>query len=60
MNRNGTSTRDERLSIRVTSALKKAVERSAAKDRRTVADWVTLMLEKATRRQARKDGDKRP
>ena len=48
MNQKGPITRDARLSIRVPRALKKTIERHAAKDRRTVADTVILMLEEAT------------
>ena len=60
MYRKGTDTRDARLSIRVPLALKKAVERHAAKDQRTVADTVILMLEEATQRPRRSGKVSRP
>lgn len=51
MNQKGPRARDARLSIRVPRALKETIARHAAKDRRTVADTVILMLEEATQRQ---------
>ncbi len=59
MNRKGLYTRDARLSIRVPHALKQAVERHAARDRRTVADTVILMLEEATERSVRRSSRRR-
>lgn len=60
MNRKGADTRDARLSLRVPRSLKAAVERHAAKDRRTVADTVILMLEEATQRPRRSTKAPRP
>ncbi|HTR51103.1 MAG TPA: hypothetical protein VMJ10_10385 [Kofleriaceae bacterium] len=45
MNRKGTTTRDTRLSVRVPIALKRAIEREAVRDQRTVADVVIATLE---------------
>jgi hypothetical protein len=59
MQKKGIITRDARLSIRVPSALKEAIERHAAKARRTVADTVIPMLEEAMQRVARRGSDKR-
>jgi hypothetical protein len=58
MNQKGPITRDTRLSIRIPSALKKATERWAAKNRRSVADAVILMLEEVTRGDMSKDSVK--
>lgn len=59
MNKKGLITRNARLSIRVPSTLKEAIERHAAKVRLTVADTVIPMLEESMRRVARKGSDKR-
>jgi hypothetical protein len=49
MYQKGPATRDARLSLRIPRKLKKAIARWAARDRRTVADAVILMLEEVTR-----------
>jgi uncharacterized protein (DUF1778 family) len=36
--------RDERMTFRIPSALRASVERAAARDRRTVSDWIVLAL----------------
>jgi len=52
--------RPAELPMPVARALKAAVERHAAKDRRTVADTVILMLEKATQRPTKSAKVSRP
>ena len=38
-------TRDRRLTIRVTPAAYESIERAAAADRRTVAGWITALID---------------
>jgi hypothetical protein len=45
VNRQGTTTRATRLSVRVPIALKRAIERAAIREQRTVADVVIATLE---------------
>ncbi len=55
MNQKGIITRDARLSMRVPSALKEAIERYATRTGQTVADAMIPVLEEAMRRAARSD-----
>lgn len=45
VNQKGTTTRDTRLSVRVPIALKRAIERQAMRDQRSVADLVIETLD---------------
>jgi hypothetical protein len=49
VNQKGAVKRGKRLSVRVTPALKKAVEERAARERKTIADTVILLLEEVLR-----------
>lgn len=40
----GREKRDERMTFRVPSALRVAIERAAERDRRSVSDWIVLTL----------------
>lgn len=39
--------RTERIAARVTPELRAAIERAAERDRRTVSDWISIVLEAA-------------
>ncbi len=52
----GTVTRDQRITIRIPAALKEAVERAAAQDRRSLADVIIPVLEAAFVKAPRKAG----
>jgi len=54
--RKGTARREERLSVRVTRSLKRAIEREAERERRSVADVVVFALEDRFLSTARKGG----
>jgi hypothetical protein len=56
--RKGVTTRDTRLSVRVPTALKAAIEREAERDQRTVADVVIIALEAAFLRRSRSSSRK--
>lgn len=45
----GPEKRDERVTVRMPSSLRKAIERAAVRDRRSVADWIVLALEAAVK-----------
>lgn len=50
----GTERRTERLSIRVPLSLKEALEREAARDRRTSADLAIILLTDGLKARSRK------
>ena len=39
-----TEKRSERITIRLPATVRAAIERAAARDRRTVSDWIVLTL----------------
>jgi predicted HicB family RNase H-like nuclease len=46
--------KSERLAVRITPALKRAVEECADEDHRTVSDWIAMELEQAVQRHKQK------
>lgn len=50
----GTDLRDDRITIRLPSSLRQAIQREADRDRRTLADMIVIALEARFAKRSRK------